>query len=205
MKRLLVVLLILLAITMPIFAQGRGRKAKQPSLKVSAGASQTITLPSTATLRGSFSVVPAGTTVTLTWSKSSGPGTVMFSDATTLTTVATFSSAGTYIIKLTGTTGTLTSSGSTTVLVNAAPPANPDPVKTGWNANIESDVVGYNIYRSLTSGSYTNGPLNGTTPITGTAYTDFTVSFGHTYFYILRAVNTAGKESPNSTEISAVR
>src|SRR5205085_856804 len=66
---------------------------------VSAGTNQTITLPSSATLTGSASddglPNPPGS-LTTTWSKLSGPGTVSFGNASALSTTAAFSSSGTY-------------------------------------------------------------------------------------------------------------
>ena len=71
---------------------------------VSAGANQTITLPATAALAGSASddglPTPPGT-VTTTWSRVSGPGTVTFGNANALTTTATFSTAGSHTLRLT--------------------------------------------------------------------------------------------------------
>ena len=39
--------------------------------------------------------------VTTTWSKVSGPGTVTFGNANAVTTTATFSTSGTYVLRLT--------------------------------------------------------------------------------------------------------
>ena len=46
-------------------------------------------------------IVRSGVPTTHTWSKVSGPGTVVFGDATALSTTATFSLAGTYVLRLT--------------------------------------------------------------------------------------------------------
>jgi hypothetical protein len=45
--------------------------------------------------------------VTVTWSKTSGPGTVTFADASSLATAATFSAIGSYVLRLTATDGDL--------------------------------------------------------------------------------------------------
>ena len=68
-------------------------------LTVAVGADQSIVLPATATLDGTVTVngsstAPAGTTVT--WTKTSGPGTVSFANAYVQDTTASFSAAGTY-------------------------------------------------------------------------------------------------------------
>lgn len=94
---------------------------------VSAGANQTITLPGTVTLLGTVTDdgkpnPPAATTVT--WSTVSGPsgGTVTFANANSASTTASFSTAGTYVLKLTASDGQLSSSATTTVTVNTATP-----------------------------------------------------------------------------------
>ncbi|HRX69807.1 MAG TPA: DUF4214 domain-containing protein [Candidatus Competibacteraceae bacterium] len=89
---------------------------------VSAGADQTITLPATATLQGTVTddglPKPPGT-VTVTWTKVSGPGTVTFSNAANATTTATFSTAGAYVLRLTAEDGAVTATDDVTVIVNA--------------------------------------------------------------------------------------
>src|SRR5439155_22989456 len=65
---------------------------------VNAGADQTITFPAAANLQGTASDdgLPNGSSLTVTWSKISGPGTVVFVNATSLNAAATFLSVGTY-------------------------------------------------------------------------------------------------------------
>jgi PKD repeat protein len=89
---------------------------------VNAGADQTITLPSTASLTGTATDdgLPTGSTLTTSWSKASGPGTVTFSTGSSLNTTATFSLAGTYTLRLTASDGALTANDDVVVIVNAA-------------------------------------------------------------------------------------
>jgi hypothetical protein len=91
---------------------------------VNAGADQTITLPSTAALNGTATddgLPSPPATLTKTWTKVSGPGTVTFGNASALSTTATFSAAGTYVLRLTASDSVLSSSDDLTVTVNAAP------------------------------------------------------------------------------------
>src|SRR5439155_327627 len=85
---------------------------------VNAGSDQTITLPASATLSGTAADdgLPTGSTVSVTWSKSSGLGTVTFGNPAALSTNATFSVAGTYVLQLTATDGALSASGLVTIL-----------------------------------------------------------------------------------------
>jgi len=64
-----------------------------------------------------------------------------------------------------------------------------------WNAS--DDVVGYNVYRSLSP----NGKYSRINPTLdpNTAYTDGTVASGQTYYYEATSVNASGQESVRST------
>ena len=73
-------------------------------------------------------------------------------------------------------------------------------VSLDWDDNGESDLAGYNVYRSETSGgSYTKIASIGAI----SAYTDATASNDTTYFYVVTAVDAAGNESGNSNEATA--
>jgi len=82
------------------------------------------------------------------------------------------------------------------------------PVSTGlhtvtlnWTASTTSGVT-YNIYRATTSGGYNYAaPLN-SSPITGTSFSDCTVSLGQLYYYVIRSVDGSGNQSANSPEIT---
>jgi fibronectin type 3 domain-containing protein len=70
-----------------------------------------------------------------------------------------------------------------------------------WNAST-STVSGYNVYRSLTSGTgYVK--VNGTLVPT-LNYTDSSVQNSTTYYYVTTAVDSSGVESVYSNEASAV-
>lgn len=72
-------------------------------------------------------------------------------------------------------------------------------VTLNWTAST-STVVGYNVYRSTTSGGpYT---LITSSPVVGTTYTDTTVQAGVTYFYVVTAVDSSGNESAYSNQAS---
>ena len=88
---------------------------------VDAGPDSSVTLPAPASLAGAATDdgLPAGSSLAVTWSASSGPGTVLFADANTATTTASFSAAGDYVLRLTATDGELSS--SDTVAIAVAP------------------------------------------------------------------------------------
>jgi len=72
-----------------------------------------------------------------------------------------------------------------------------------WNANTESDLAGYNVYRS-TSATGTFTLLNTGGLLTKTSYTDSTASAGATWYYQVVAVDTQGRVSPAATVSAAV-
>ncbi len=91
---------------------------------VNAGQDQTITLPATASLSGTATddgLPSPPATVTTTWSKVSGPGTVTFGNASAAATTATFSTSGSYTLRLTASDSALSASDDVAVTVNAAP------------------------------------------------------------------------------------
>jgi len=93
----------------------------------------------------------------------------------------------------TGSPAAITLSGSGVVAVTHS-------VSLSWTAST-STVNGYNVYRSLTSGTgYTK--LNGSL-VSVVDYTDSTVSNSTTYYYVTTAVDGSGNESSNSNEAVA--
>jgi VCBS repeat-containing protein len=99
---------------------------------VNAGQDQQIRLPiNQVTLNGAMSddgLPDPPATVTAEWSKVSGPGTVVFADATDLATTAVFSGAGVYVLELAVGDGTLLTTDEMVVTVKAE---NRPPQATG--------------------------------------------------------------------------
>jgi hypothetical protein len=90
---------------------------------VNAGADQTISLSAAATLSGSVTddLLPAPSQITISWSRVSGPGTVTFSAPNAANTTATFSQAGSYVLRLTASDGPLSSSDDVSITVTTPP------------------------------------------------------------------------------------
>ncbi|MET0623972.1 MAG: DUF6531 domain-containing protein, partial [Pyrinomonadaceae bacterium] len=100
-----------------------------------AGADQTVRLPAGAGLHGAASDdgFPVGSALTTTWSLVGGPGAVVFADASAPVTTATFSTSGTYTLRLTASDTRLTASDEVTVNVlpsNLPPSADAGPDQT---------------------------------------------------------------------------
>ena len=167
---------------------------------VNAGPDQTITLPSVANLDGTVSddglPNPPGA-VTTTWSKVSGPGTATFGNANAVDTMASFSAAGSYVLRLTANDSALQSSDDISVTVNSAGPSNRAPsVNAGPDqtinlrgvANLDGTVSDDglpNPPRALTTTwSKVSGP--GTVIFGNANAVDTTASFSAAGSYVLR-------------------
>ncbi len=97
---------------------------------VSAGADQSIVLPAGAVLDGTVSddgLPNSPGALTTGWSVASGPGPVTFQDANAVDTQASFTTAGTYVLRLTASDGELSASDQVEVTVQEA---GPPPVST---------------------------------------------------------------------------
>jgi len=119
---------------------------------VNAGANQTITLPAPANLSGSATddglPNPPGV-VTTTWTKVSGPGTVTFANASAKVTTATFSTSGSYTLRLTANDSALGASDDIVVTVNPASGGNgpcaslcTNPTNITVNGSFQSGNIG---------------------------------------------------------------
>ena len=70
-----------------------------------------------------------------------------------------------------------------------------------WDANTETDLAGYHLYRSDTSGVYTLGSGWIADIPAGTETFDYEVPEG-TWYFVMTAYDTTGNESGSSNEVS---
>jgi fibronectin type 3 domain-containing protein len=68
-----------------------------------------------------------------------------------------------------------------------------------WDANTETDLASYNVYRSTTPGVY--GAAIANVPAGTVSYLATDLQAGTTYYFTITAVDSAGNESPYSTEV----
>jgi len=87
---------------------------------VNAGSDQATTPGSSVTLNGSASDdgLPGGSTLVTSWTQISGPASALISAPANTTTSATFNAAGSYVLQLNATDGTLTASDTVIVTVS---------------------------------------------------------------------------------------
>jgi alkaline phosphatase len=76
-------------------------------------------------------------------------------------------------------------------------------VTLDWADNTESDLAGYNVYRSTTQGAGYTKINSALVPKETSNYVDSTVTNGTTYYYVVTAVDTGTNESTYSNEVSA--
>jgi cellulose 1,4-beta-cellobiosidase len=110
-------------------------------------------------------------------------------------------------LTITGSTGTITHTASTTLLVGLAPPASltatpgPGQVSLSWPASVGATT--YHVKNALVSG----GPYTGRGCTTTTTFTDTGLTNGTPYYYVASAAYVAGPnaggESADSGETSA--
>jgi hypothetical protein len=179
---------------------------------VNAGAPQTITLPNPATLAGTVTddglpAVPG--TVTKTWSKVSGPGTVTFANAAALSTTASFSQAGAYVLMLTANDGALSANATVTITVNPVPPQNQAPVVNAGPpqtitlpnpATLAGTVTddGLPAVPGTVTKTWSKVSGPGTVTFANAAAASTTASFSQAGTYVLRLTATDGELSRSS-------
>ena len=143
---------------------------------------------------------------TLTWTASDNatwltPSPMSGTNAGTVTASVSLTAlaAGTYNATITvAATGATTKTLPVSLTVN--PVSTSSSATLSWNANTESDVAGYKIYRANASGAY-GAPL-GTVPTATTSYVANGLQAGTTYFFAITAYDSAGNESAFSNEVS---
>ncbi|MFG3094854.1 fibronectin type III domain-containing protein [Streptomyces sp. NPDC048202] len=70
-----------------------------------------------------------------------------------------------------------------------------------WTRNKEMDLAGYRVYRRASGSSWTK--VSGSPLLTSPSFVDAPPVTGQTFFYELRAVDKAGRESTGSADVSA--
>ena len=86
------------------------------------------------------------------------------------------------------------------VVLIPAQAAIPAYLELSWAINPETDVVGYNVYRTDQAG--TQGTRSNAELLSTPAFRDMNVQPGHRYFYTVTAVDRSGNESPFSEVVS---
>ncbi|MDX1664620.1 MAG: PKD domain-containing protein [Candidatus Promineifilaceae bacterium] len=177
----------------------------EPSLNnqppvVDAGPDQTVEFPGPVTLSGSVTDDGAAASLTLTWTRISGPGEVTFANRHEAETTATFAEPGTYVLRLTADDGELTAFDEVTVEVTAAGDNQPPVVDAGEDQTVlfpgpvtlTGSVLDDGPAGSLTvSWSQTSGP--GTVTFNPDNAAETTATFTDPGTYVLRLTANDGE------------
>jgi regulation of enolase protein 1 (concanavalin A-like superfamily) len=162
---------------------------------VDAGVDKTVTLPAGVNLSGSVTddgVAPGSASPTAAWTQISGPGTATCTPANAAVTNVTFSAAGTYVLRLTGSDGVLSASDDVNVTVNAASSGssirfdfggiatNGGAVTAGnWNNVTDVSTIGVKVANAInTTGASTGVALNVTAVFANINYNGSTSASG---------------------------
>jgi adenosine/AMP kinase len=195
-----------------VFALSTSPPVNQPPV-VSAGSNQTITLPAAANLSGTVAddglPNPPGA-VTVTWSKDSGPGTVTFANPAVAVTTATFSVAGTYVLRFTGNDSALSASATVTITVNPAAPVNQPPVVSAGSNQTITLPAAANLSGTVTDDGLPNPPATvtvtwskdsgpGTVTFANPAAKVTTATFSAAGTYVLRLTASDSALSASAT------
>jgi hypothetical protein len=181
--------------------------------KANAGTDQTIALSSNANLNGTVTddglPNPPGA-VTTTWSKVSGPGTVTFGNAAAVDTIASFSAAGTYVLRLTANDSALQASDTVTIVVktNQAPSVNAGPVLTttpSVDANLNGTVSDDGLPSGTVTTSWSKNSGPGDVTFGNANAVDTTASFAITGTYVLRLTANDGALEASDTVTVTVK
>jgi hypothetical protein len=170
---------------------------------VNAGVDQEITFPASANLDGTVSddgrPTPPGS-ITTTWSKLSGPGTVTFGNAGAVDTTASFSVGGSYVLRLTVSDGAVSVTDDVTVVVNGPPQVNAGPdlvVTQPGQATLDGTVIdeGLPIPPGATTSTWSvvSGP--GSVTFGNAGAVDTTAAFTTPGTYVLRLTASDGSQA----------
>ena len=76
-------------------------------------------------------------------------------------------------------------------------------VVLAWDPSPDPQIIGYNVYRSESLGTFSVSPLNGSTLVSEATFTDSTAESNRLYYYVVTAVNAVGQESAPSAAVHA--
>ena len=159
---------------------------------VNAGADASVNVVGTASLDGTVTDDgKPGPTVTTTWSKASGPGTVTFANPAAQDTTATFSAPGTYTLRLTADDSALSAFDEVVITVQQTPQVGAGPDRTVTlpaAATLDGTVTDDGPVQ--TTWSKVSGP--GAVTFANPALVDTTATFSQPGSYTLRLTANDG-------------
>jgi hypothetical protein len=136
-----------------------GQTAAQPPV-VNAGPDQQIELPTNSVTLSGTANDPSNGTLTYAWTQVAGPAGVTVQSPANTSTAVTFSTAGSYIFRLTATSAASSLSGSATVHFTVSPANQPPVVNAGSNQTITLPMNTVQLNGTATDDGLPSGVLN---------------------------------------------
>lgn len=186
-----------------------GGVARTMSVALTVSAASLTASPGTVTYTATQGAAnPSAQTIAIgsngTWSASDGaswlslsPTSGSHSGVITASVNTATATQGSNSTAITVTSGGITRTVNVILTLNAQSSSS---VTLTWNANTESDLAGYRVYRATSSGTY--GAPIATIQGNTTSYIATGLQFGTTYFFVVTAFDIAGNESAYSNEVS---
>lgn len=186
-----------------------GGVARTMSVALTVSAASLTASPGTVTYTATQGAAnPSAQTIAIgsngTWSASDGaswlslsPTSGSHSGVITASVNTATATQGSNSTAITVTSGGITRTVNVILTLNAQSSSS---VTLTWNANTESDLAGYRVYRATSSGTY--GAPIATIQGNTTSYIAAGLKFGTTYFFVVTAFDIAGNESAYSNEVS---
>ena len=171
---------------------------------VNAGPETTNTFPGSITLQGTASDdgLPYGE-LNLNWSQVSGPGTVIFSNPSATNSMATFSTNGIYVLRLTADDGVATNSSEVTVIENMPPTVNAGTnfLTVGLEATLNGAVTDDGLPGGYLAVQWVQSAGPGTATFSVPSSTNTTVNVSQAGVYVFNLIATDGAAT-NSSEVA---
>ena len=170
---------------------------------VNAGPETTNTFPGSITLQGTAADdgLPYGV-LNLNWTKISGPGTVIFSNPAATNSMATFSTNGIYVLRLTADDGVATNDSNVTVIENMPPTVNAGAnlLTNGLDAILNGSVSDDGLPGGYLAEQWVQSAGPGTATFSDATSTNTAVSVNQAGVYVFTLVATDGAAT-NSSEV----
>jgi Concanavalin A-like lectin/glucanases superfamily/Bacterial Ig domain len=170
---------------------------------VNAGPETTNTFPGSITVQGTATddELPSGV-LNLNWSEASGPGTVIFSNPSTTNSLATFSTNGIYVLRLTADDGVATNYADVTVIENLPPIANAGAniLTNGLDAMLNGSVSDDGLPGGYLAVQWVQSSGPGTATFSDPTSTNTAANVDQSGVYVFTLIATDGAAT-NSSEV----
>lgn len=176
-----------------------GSDTTNPSVNITAPTSASVFSTANATITVSGSATDNVGVTRVSWSNSSGgSGSQNFNSASVNWSFNVALQSGANVLTVTARDA---AGNSQTDQITVTRTANTNIANLTWDANAESDVVGYRVYYGTNPGNYQQVRGAGIEVTSGTGYTVTGLNNGVRYYFAVTAFDGSGNESGYSREV----